>query len=204
MTDALHVIVVLLTLALSPKVPAPGIDAELAGTWSGDARYGNESAPLIIALEPAENGSLRAFFSNPIIHLWRVPLGVAKVSDGHVALGPIDFDYDDRQDTLTTTLPEAIVPVHEMTVTFRRSSPVTATPRPEITAPVREPAWTHDVGSPIWGDALVSGSLVLVGSDDGALHALDATHRQGAVDVPGRGRRSSAPDARRRRRGLSG
>jgi outer membrane protein assembly factor BamB len=173
-TDALHVIVVLLTLALSPKVPAPGTDAELAGTWSGDARYGNESAPLIIALEPAENGSLRAFFSNPIIHLWRVPLGVAKVSDGHVALGPIDFDYDDRQDTLTTTLPEAIVPVHEMTVTFRRSSPVTATPRPEITAPVREPAWTHDVGSPIWGDALVSDSLVLVGSDDGALHALDA------------------------------
>ena len=173
MTDALHVIVALLTLALSPRIGSPGIDAELAGTWSGDARYANESAPLIIALEPTGNGSLRAFFSNPIIHLWRLPLGVAKVSNGHVALGPIDFDYDDRQDTLTTTLPGAFVPVHKMTVTFRRSPPMTATPRPEITAPVREPVWTHDVGSPIWGDALVDGSQVLLGSDDGVLHALD-------------------------------
>ena len=174
MTDALHVVVVLLTLVLSQRTPDTGTHTQLAGTWSGAARYGNESAPLIIALEPAKDGLLRGFFSNPIIHLWRVPLGAAKVSNGLVAVGPIDLDYDERQDTLTTTLPEAFVPVHEMTVIFRRSSPMTATPRPEIAAPVREPAWTHDVGSPIWADTLVSSGLVLVGSDDGALHALDA------------------------------
>jgi outer membrane protein assembly factor BamB len=173
-TDPLHVVVVLLTLLLSQRAPDTGPYTQFAGTWSGDARYGNESAPLVITLEPAENGSLRGFFSNPIIHLSRVPLGAVKLSNRHLAVGPLDLDYDNRQDTLTTTLPEAIVPVHEMTVIFHRSSPVPAKPRPEIAAPVREPAWTHEVGSPIWGDTLVSGGLVVVGSDDGALHALDA------------------------------
>lgn len=145
----------------------------LAGTWAGDAHYAGESSRLILSLEPDDRGTLRAFVSTPAIHMWRSPWGSARVSNEHVAVGPLDFTFDRRADTLTTTLPEALVPVHPITVILRRSSTAAVPPQREITAPVRQPAWVHDVDSPIWGDVLADTDVVLVGSDDGRLHALD-------------------------------
>ena len=84
--------------------------AELAGTWVGSAHYAEESADLIVALEPDAAGAMHAFVSNPVIHMWRFPWGLARVSGAHVIVGPIDFLYDRSAKTLTTTLPEAIVP----------------------------------------------------------------------------------------------
>jgi outer membrane protein assembly factor BamB len=65
------------------------------------------------------------------------------------------------------------VPVHPITVTLRGWSTAAVPPHREITAPVRQPAWVRDVGSPTWGDVLADQDVVLVGSDDGRLHALE-------------------------------
>jgi eukaryotic-like serine/threonine-protein kinase len=171
-------IATLLTLSLSSMPHAARrstpATASLAGTWVGEAHHAGESSRVILSLEPDERGALRAYVSLPAIHMWRSPSGSARISSEHVAVGPLDFVYDRSTDTLTTTLPDAMVPVHRMPVVLRRAPAPVAPPRREIAAPIRQPAWVKDLGSPIWSDVLADSDLALVGSDDGRLHALDA------------------------------
>ena len=170
----LPVLAVLLAALTSQRQGTAEIPrSELAGTWLGSAHYAEESADLIVALEPDAAGALRAFVSNPTLHMWRSPWGIAKVNASHVLVGPLDLVYDSSAGTLTTTLPDAIVPVHRLAVVFHRTDPIAPRDRAPITAPIVEPVWTHDVGSPIWSDPLVDGDRVWLGSDDGVLHALD-------------------------------
>jgi outer membrane protein assembly factor BamB len=59
-------------------------------------------------------------------------------------------------------------------VVRRSATPFVLPARPDPAAPLREPIWTVDLGAPAWADTLVDRGRVIVGADDGRLHALDA------------------------------
>jgi outer membrane protein assembly factor BamB len=82
--------------------------------------------------------------------------------------------YNRAAGTLTGTLPAAFVPVYSMSVTFRRSRDFAREARPEPAAPVAQPVWVFDAAAPLWADAAFANGVVIVGADDGQLHALEA------------------------------
>ena len=156
--------------------PAP---VDFAGLWVGTLTHEGESKPIAFRLERADEGKLRARLSNPTIHLWDYPLGPARVEGYAVRLGPMLLRYDPAADTLSGTIPAALVPKYDMPVTLRRSTTHERAPREELDLPEPGTAWTFDTGAEIWADVALAGDTLLVGADDGRLYALDA--RTGAV-----------------------
>jgi outer membrane protein assembly factor BamB len=156
------------------KLPQEPSSTELAGIWIANASHNGESSPIAFRLEVNEDGGLLAKWSTPAIHVWDLPLGSVKVDGKQVHVGPMVLIYDRTADTLAGVLPAAFVPVYSLPVTFRRVPELKSTPRPELAAMIARPVWVFDAQAPIWADLAFSKGMVLIGADDGRLHALDS------------------------------
>jgi outer membrane protein assembly factor BamB len=66
------------------------------------------------------------------------------------------------------------VPVYALATTLTRKARLERHNRPELDAPLRSPAWTAELGTPVWADIVAAGGALYVGADDGKLRALDA------------------------------
>jgi outer membrane protein assembly factor BamB len=174
-------------LLLSASASSPGARAEesregpaleveeLVGAWAGTLTHAGESEPFALELEAGEEGTLVLTLTVPALHLARYPLGAVKprVEEREVELGPFTFTWDADAETLSGTMPEALVPAHEIPVTLRRVERVEAPPRPEPSAPRVEPEWTFEGDAPLWPGATFADGVVYAGSDGGRLYALD-------------------------------
>ena len=161
----------LLSTAQATPPPAPGID-EVLGTWAGEIEHDGLTAPIAFQFE-RKGDEVRTIVIVPAFH-GRAGLGPARRVGTHVEVGGLVFDYDAAAGTLTSTLPKDFVPRYQPRLTLRRVDSFSLPPRPEPEAPVKDPAWTADLGSPLWADVAVRDGRVLVGGDDGRLHAVDA------------------------------
>lgn len=146
----------------------------LAGTWVGEAVHQGQRSPVALTFASGRNGALDVLLSLPAVHVREVPVGTVRRTGGAVQAGPFALTWDSAAGTLSGTLPPAIVPVHAIAFTLRRGAMPPFPPRPDTAVPAPAPAWTFDAGAPAWGDLASAGSLVLVGADDGRLHAIDA------------------------------
>jgi outer membrane protein assembly factor BamB len=162
--------------AIDQGSAAPPSVTELLGAWMAHASHSGETSDLVLELVSNSEGKLSAKYSNPALHIWGVPIGPVAVEPSGVrvqALG-MTLSYDRAAQTLTGTLPPALVPVYSIEVKFQRIARLERKPRLEPSAPIATPVWTYDAGAPLWADAAFAHGAVLVGADDGRLHACDA------------------------------
>jgi outer membrane protein assembly factor BamB len=156
--------------------PAPVTAADLAGAWSGELSHDGLTTPFGLELEPGDDGKALVKMSLPIVHIGhqsfgRMPLSI---SGPEIKLGPMTFVYDPVARTLSGTMPEALVPVYAVPATLRHVDRLDLPARPDLTAPVVEPRWTFDAGSPLWPGPTFADGMVYAGAEDGRLHALEA------------------------------
>jgi outer membrane protein assembly factor BamB len=149
----------------------------LHGAWSGTLVHGGEEEVFAMELEPAEGGQVSIRLTIPVMGMIRQPVGTLEpqLEGRQLTVASFVFTHDPDADTLSAVLPESMVPVYEIPVTLHRVRAVEATPRPEPTAPVAEPVWAFEAGSPLWPGATFAEGLVYAGDDAGRLHALDPT-----------------------------
>jgi len=144
---------------------------EITGWWkAAPVENGQRSEVYLHFVE--QDGATVARISLPAIRAWDVPIGRVETKDGAVAIGGWSLDRSD--DALTGTLPGALVPVHEIEISFHPSTKPEA-PSPAFEAPRPKVRWTFDAGAPVWaGIARDAGrKRVLIATDAGVLHALD-------------------------------
>src|SRR5215510_2379597 len=139
----------------------------LEGIWGGELAHKGEHTEVYFTLAPGNDGSLRAQFSLPVLHLYEVPLGKAVFDGTKLAFASLTFAYDAGADRLTGTLPADILPVYSLSTTLTRRSKIDRRERPDFDAPVRAPLWTVELGTPVWSDVAAAHGLVYVGGDDG-------------------------------------
>jgi len=161
------------SLMAAPATPPPsGID-EVLGTWAGEIEHDGETAPIAFQFE-RKGDDVRTIVIIPAFH-GRSGLGPAKRAGNRIETGGgLVLEYDAAAQTLTATLPKDFVPRYQPRMTLRRVDSFSLPPRPEPTAPVKEPAWSADLGAPLWADVAFRGGRVFVGGDDGRLNAVDA------------------------------
>jgi outer membrane protein assembly factor BamB len=161
------------SLVAAQTTPSPsGID-EVLGTWAGEVEHDGETAPIAFQFE-RKGDEVRTIVIIPAFH-GRSGLGPAKrVGDRIETGGGLSLEYDAAAQTLTATLPKDFVPRYQPRMTLRRVDSFSLPPRPEPTAPVKEPAWSADLGAPLWADIAFRDGRVFVGGDDGRLNAVDA------------------------------
>jgi len=158
--------------AAAPTSPSPsGID-EILGTWAGEVEHAGQTAPIAFQFE-RKGDDVRTIVIVPAFH-GRAGLGPARRVGSRIEAGGLVLDYDAAAQTLTSTLPKDFVPRYQPHLTLRRVDSFSLPPRPEPTALVKQPAWSVDLGAPLWADVAFRDGRVFVGGDDGRLHALDA------------------------------
>jgi outer membrane protein assembly factor BamB len=162
--------------AQEPAAAPAATAAELAGAWAGTASHEGESTPVALELEPGDDGTILMKASIEAIHLARTPLGRAplRVQGNEVRLGPFTFVYDAKAETLSGTMPADFVPYYKVPVTLRRVARLDLPVRTELRAPVAQPVWSFEAGSPLWAGPSFADGVVYAGAEDGRLHALDA------------------------------
>jgi len=150
--------------------------ADLAGAWAGTISHAGQSVPFALELEPDAEGKVLLRATLPAMHLARVPVDKPKLEiSGDVAkAGPFTFRLDRAAGTLSGTMPASLLPVYEAPFVLRRVEKVEVAARAEIEAPLAQPAWSFDAGSPLWPGATFADGSVYAGAEDGRLHALDA------------------------------
>jgi PQQ-like domain/PQQ enzyme repeat len=158
------------------EAPAPVTAADLAGAWMGELSHDGETTAFGLELEPGDDGKVLVKMSMPIAHIGHQALGKMplRVSGPEIELGPLTFTYDPVARTLSGTMPAALVPVYSIPVVLRHVDRLDVPARPELLAPLAEPVWTFDAGSPLWPGATFADGTVYAGADDGRLHALEA------------------------------
>jgi outer membrane protein assembly factor BamB len=147
----------------------------LVGIWEGRPSHNGETSRIFLHLEANPQGQLQVKMSTPALHVWEYPLGPVTIQPGGIRIQSLAMTlvYDRVAGTLTGTLPIVLVPVYSMLVTFHRTRPFGPRPRPESSAMVAAPVWVFDAAAPIWADTAFANGIVIVGADDGRLHALE-------------------------------
>jgi outer membrane protein assembly factor BamB len=150
--------------------------ADLAGAWAGTISHAGETVPFSLELEPDAEGKLLLRATLPAMHLERLPFGKPQleISGDEAMAAPFTFRYDRAARTLSGTMPAGLLPVYEAPFVLRRVQKVEVPTRAEIQAPLAQPSWTFDAGSPLWPGARFADGSVYAGAEDGRLHALDA------------------------------
>jgi outer membrane protein assembly factor BamB len=161
----------LLPSAEEPSAPAEGMD-DVLGTWAGEVAHDGLTAPVGLQFE-RKGEEVRATIIIPAFH-GRAPLGSAKRTGNRIQIGDLVVEYDAATQTITSTFAKDLVPRYQPQMRLHRVDSFELPARPEPEAPIRQPAWTLDLGAPLWADAVFREGRVFVGGDDGRLHAVDA------------------------------
>ena len=163
----------MLTIPSFARAQEPPAAASLAGTWVGEVVHHGTRTSVALTFSPTADGALESLLFLPVIHVRDIPLGPVRLEGTSVRAGPFTLAWDSVAGTLSGLLPAAIVPVHEIPVVLRRGELPSFPVRPGPDGPEPMPAWIVELGAPIWSDAVVAGDLLLIGTDDGRLHARD-------------------------------
>ena len=173
-----------IVLAVAPLFAAPSpqpqgepIDRVL-GAWQGTIEHAGERRDMILEFVRSR-GRVVMLASTPAIHAWRFPVAVVTMAGNRITSGDsLAIEFDPAADTLTTTIPAELIPKYQMKTTLRRREAVIPEARRQIDAPIRQPAWTASLGAATWADVAWLDGQVIVGAEDGRLHAFDEQGRE--------------------------
>ena len=166
------VLLALGTLAPGPVVAEPTDVPDLAGHWVARPSLNGRAGIVALTFIAQPDGSLKAELDMPPIEAWHLPIGQARVEAAGVLLGATRFEYDAKADSLTGPLSSAIVPKYTVMAEFFRTEDPPRPSQHRAFGRTNEPEWVSPTGGPIWSSPVISGETLLVGSDDGGLHAL--------------------------------
>ncbi len=162
-------------LALACAGLARATDAgSLVGTWTAHPEVRGQVGELVIHIEPGEDRSLSAALELPQIQSRRVGLGEVHVEGDTIRIGPLVLESNADGSELAGTVPEALIPAHEVRAIFRKSAAAAEMQASRHFGPNQGPAWKFETEAAIWGGVLVAGDALYFGNDDGDLFALDA------------------------------
>ncbi len=145
---------------------------DLIGTWRARPEHNGQVGDFAIRFELDEDGGLVARLSLPPLDAWDMVSAPVKLEDDRVVIGRWTLQRE-SDGGLSGELPAMLVPVHRIAFTLRRGDPIEPPAVAQIEAPVAEPVWTQEIGSPVWAGISTGRGLVYVGADDGRLRALD-------------------------------
>jgi outer membrane protein assembly factor BamB len=163
----------LLSLGPAAGETIPAAAPDLVGTWRARPEHNGQVGDFVVRFAAGEEGALVARLSLPPLDAWDVAAVPAKLEGDRVLIGEWALRRE-PDGGLSGELPATLVPVHRIAFTLYRSGPIEPRAAEEIEAPVAEPVWTRDLGSPIWAGVATGGGLVYAGADDGRLRALAA------------------------------
>jgi outer membrane protein assembly factor BamB len=151
--------------------------ADIEGWWIATPTYANESSTIVLQFVKQEDKQTMRL-SLPPIGGYDMNAGNISVSGVSVTTDALEFPltYDAEQKTLSGYLPEAIVPVHKIPVTFKRTDPVVK-PAPRVwNHPSPKVKWRTQVNAPVWAGLEYDkrSGLLFVATDAGIVHAVDA------------------------------
>jgi outer membrane protein assembly factor BamB len=147
---------------------------DVVGTWRARPEHNGQLGDFVIRFELDEEGGLRAVVSLPPLDAWDIATVPVKLEDDRVDIGGWVLRRD-ADGGLSGELPASMVPVHHVPMTLYRTTSFEPSAARTWEAPVAEPMWTRDIGSPIWAGVSAGRGVVYVGDDEGRLSALDAT-----------------------------
>lgn len=157
-----------------PAAPAgPGASADLAGIWVARLEHNGQSREIALEVIPSEEGGLAARLTIPDLDVRSLPAGPVSVEGSQVRLGPLSLEMDSGRSVLRGVMPSALIPVHRIEVAFRKAPGLPPPGPEEPRLPSPSVRWTFQTGGPVWGGVALDREMVLAGSDDGILHALD-------------------------------
>ena len=108
---------------------APGA-IDLEGWWVAEAQHASQTTPIYLRF--SREGEKRiARLSLPVVDAWDFPIGPFKELGNKVEFPGVGWSIgiDAQGGTLSGVLPEQLVPVHQIAVTFRRT-PAPGVPKP--------------------------------------------------------------------------
>jgi outer membrane protein assembly factor BamB len=146
---------------------------DVIGTWRARPEHNGQRGDFVIRFELDEEGGLRSVVSLPPLDAWNVVTLPVKLEEDRIEVGSwvLQRQVDGG---LSGELPAWLVPVHRIAVTLHRSTSIEPPVAQPVEAPLAEPVWTRDLGSPIWAGISTGRGNVYVGDDAGRLTALDA------------------------------
>ncbi len=162
----------LILLILAVACQPAGDGATPAGLWSGPIEHNGQQSVFAIRLESQGGDSLAAFVSMPVIGAYDVYVGDGRFNDAEVTIGGWSGGFDPAMETLSGTVPGALLPAYEVSFVMRRVDELPGPGLETVEAPLVEPKWTHDLGEPVWAGTAVSAGLVFVATDGGRVAAL--------------------------------
>lgn len=164
----------LLTLGAAPP---PAIE----GWWRAPLQHSGDTSEFYLHFD-RKGDKLIARFSIPAITADDSPLGTVTVTDDAVKINEADWTLSRSADgqSLTTTIPEALIPHYKIHARFTRSASPQQPQPPRGERPAPAPLWTAAVGEPVIGglEADPSGRTVFVATKSGRVKALNAATGQ--------------------------
>ena len=175
---------------LDARVSGQTAPDALLGTWTGHARYGDESKVFAVRFEMDKTNKLVMFFSIPEMKFRNLgPAPLAQQGDEYknkyfgFRLSP------DRQSLAGSMSFDG----HDLLLELKRGDlPPDPAPQP-VQGRVAEPVWTFKSGGPIWSSPAVAGDTVYFGSNDGNIYALDVKSGKSAWQYKTGGRVMGRP-----------
>jgi len=146
---------------------------KLVGTWRAIMEHSGQQGEFVVRFDRTEEGGLSATLSLPTIDAWEIAALPVTVDGNRVGLGIFDLTRE-PDGALSGELPDALVPVYDIPFVLRRTGPVERPERRALDAPRAKPAWTMDLGSPVWAGLALEGDMLFAGADDGIVRALVA------------------------------
>jgi len=148
----------------------------LPGTWVGEMEHDGDRQTVALHFDPPDSGRVLVRLSLPVIHLDAAPIGRMRVEwvRDSMRVGPFRFRFDASDSSLSGVMPAAVVPAYRIPFTLHRVRHFAMPQRDTIPDRKIVPAWSYDVGSPLWAGPTLAGHRLYAGAEDGTLHALDA------------------------------
>lgn len=165
--------VVLLCAGIGSIAGTPGQAAPdgLLGTWTGHARYGDESKVFSVRFEMNKENKLVMFFSIPEMRFRN--LGPAPLAQEGNEYKNKYFSFRLAPDHQSMTGGMSF-DGHDLSLELKRGeAPADPAPQP-LQGRIARPVWTFKSGGPVWSSPAVADNTVYFGSNDGVIYALNA------------------------------
>ena len=163
--------IALLTLGAAPA-------STIEGWWRAPLQHNGESSEFFLNFE-RKGDRLIARFSIPAITADNSPLGTVSVDRDRVKINEADWVLQRSADgrSLTTTIPDALIPHYKIAARFTRSPAPQQPQPPKGERPAPAPLWTASIGEPVIGglEGDPSREIVFAAGKGGTVTALNIT-----------------------------
>ncbi len=149
---------------------------DLEGWWVAEAQHAGQTTPIYLRFS-TEGDKRIARLSLPVVDAWDFPIGPFKESGNRVEFPGVGWSIGiDSDGTLSGVLPEQLVPVHRIAVTFSKTvAPAVPKPSKWMHHPRPRVKWSREIAGPVWAGLALDehAALLVAATDAGSVVAFD-------------------------------